>query len=98
MEIAHARDAVLSRKFHFRRIILPAPTPREGVHTAEVAPGSNNSSPETTITDPVESEYRLMTINEILSGNTSTSTPFVDLIPLVKQYFGEAKFSIEAKA
>lgn len=71
METAHARDAVLERKFWFRKDLFStrpsrgsgsggsgSSTPRSGTHT---------SRPPTP-TGPVEDEYRLMTVNEIING------------------------------
>ncbi|KAK3301246.1 glutamate-cysteine ligase-domain-containing protein [Chaetomium fimeti] len=66
METAHARDAVLARKFYFRRNLFP---PTRSARSS----GSGASTPSTisrppTPTGPVEDEYRLMSINEIING------------------------------
>ncbi|KAJ4306215.1 glutamate--cysteine ligase [Collariella sp. IMI 366227] len=72
METAHARDAVLSRHFHFRRNLFPTTrSPRSSA--AGSASGSGSSTPLTasrpaTPTGPVEDEYRLMSVNEIING------------------------------
>ncbi|KAK4156293.1 glutamate-cysteine ligase-domain-containing protein [Chaetomidium leptoderma] len=71
METAHARDAVLTRKFFFRRNLFPT------VRTSRSsASGSGSSTPTTTTATsrpptpagPVEDEYRPMSINEIING------------------------------
>ena len=68
METAHARGAVLTRKFYFRRNLFP---PARAARSS--AGGSGASTPSTisrppTPTGPVEDEYRLMSINEIING------------------------------
>ncbi len=69
METAHERDAVLERTFYFRKNLFPARPSRGGTSTA----GSGSTTPSAisrppTPTGPVEDEYRLMTINEIING------------------------------
>ncbi|KAL2259626.1 hypothetical protein VTK26DRAFT_6643 [Humicola hyalothermophila] len=71
METAHARDAVLERKFYFRRNIFPASTRTRSSRASSSHSGA--STPTTpsrppTPTGPVEDEYRLMTVNEIING------------------------------
>ncbi|KAK4141301.1 glutamate-cysteine ligase-domain-containing protein [Dichotomopilus funicola] len=83
METAHARDAVLDRRFYFRRnLFRPSRSSASGAST----PTTNPSRPPTP-TGPVEDEYRLMSVNEIINGTAyaratkfktkpqSTSTP-----------------------
>ena len=71
MQTAHARDAVLDRRFHFRRSPFPrARGPVGGLRSGATSGGatpngvSRPASPE----GPVEDEYRLMSINEIVNG------------------------------
>ncbi|KAF8545504.1 glutamate-cysteine ligase-domain-containing protein [Trichophaea hybrida] len=74
MATAHRRNAVLGDKFWFRKNLFP---PR---------PISNRGSPASTRSAspvPVEEEYALMTINEIMNG---ISGQFVGLIPLIESY------------
>jgi glutamate--cysteine ligase catalytic subunit len=83
METAHARDAVLTRKFHFRRNLFPASPRARSSRSASASP-SGASTPVThsrppTPSGPVEAEYRLMTVNEIMNGTayakaTTTTT------------------------
>ena len=77
METAHARDAVLEKKFWFRKNLFSARHSRGG------GSGSGSSTPRSgvsrpaTPTGPVEDEYRLMSVNEIINGTayaTSAST------------------------
>ncbi|AEO62432.1 uncharacterized protein THITE_2125101 [Thermothielavioides terrestris NRRL 8126] len=69
METAHARDAVLSRRFYFRR----NPFPTSSSRTARSSSASGASTPVVsrppTPTGPVEDEYRLMSVNEIINGS-----------------------------
>ncbi|KAL1869428.1 hypothetical protein VTK73DRAFT_3165 [Phialemonium thermophilum] len=68
MQTAHARNAVLERKFHFRKNPFHV-RPSRGSAAASGAnsPTTGLSRPPTPF-GPVEDEYRLMTINEIING------------------------------
>ncbi|KAL1836167.1 hypothetical protein VTJ49DRAFT_5484 [Mycothermus thermophilus] len=70
METAHARDAVLTRRFYFRRNLFPPATrpSRRGSPSGSSTPTSAATSRPPTPFGPVEDEYRLMTINEIING------------------------------
>ncbi|KAH6845126.1 glutamate-cysteine ligase-domain-containing protein [Chaetomium sp. MPI-CAGE-AT-0009] len=110
METAHARDAVRSRKFYFRRNLFP---PARSARSS----GSGASTPSTisrppTPTGPVEDEYRLMSINEIINGTAyaaahpSAADPatgaeddddnddFPGLIPLVESYLDSVNVDV----
>lgn len=67
METAHARDAVLEKKFHFRKNLFPVRAPRSAGPSGANTPNAIPSRPATP-TGPVEDEYRLMSINEIING------------------------------
>ncbi|KAL2115826.1 hypothetical protein VTJ04DRAFT_10081 [Mycothermus thermophilus] len=71
METAHARDAVLTKRFYFRRNLFPPATrpSRRGSPSGASTPTSAAaaSRPPTPV-GPVEDEYRLMTVNEIING------------------------------
>lgn len=66
METAHARDAVLTRKFYFRRNLFPPARASRSSVSGSSTPTTASRPP--TPTGPVEDEYRLMTINEIING------------------------------
>jgi glutamate--cysteine ligase catalytic subunit len=73
MQSAHKRDAVLENKFYFRKNVFPhrAATHHRvpgfgGVNSGISTPLSMSRPP--TPTGPVEDEYRLMSINEIING------------------------------
>lgn len=75
METAHARDAVNERKFWFRRNPFPVRAPRSaasrpgsGASTPNGSGSRSRSSTPPTPTGPVENEYRLMSINEVING------------------------------
>jgi glutamate--cysteine ligase catalytic subunit len=91
METAHARDAVLERKFWFRRNPLPTRLPRP------YGPGSGTTTPVVsrppTPTGPVEDEYAEMSVDEIVNG----SAEFPGLIPLVESYLGSVNVDVETR-
>jgi glutamate--cysteine ligase catalytic subunit len=90
METAHTRDAVLQRKFWFRKNPFPTRYPRP--YSASGGGGSGTASPAVasrppTPTGPVEDEYALMSIDEIMNGSKHNSNnQFPGLIPLVESY------------
>ena len=83
METAHERDAILKSKFWFRKDPLPhhhrpnrfngaslfssSSSPTSGAAT----PQTNDSCPGTPPIRPVDDEYRLMSINEIINGSSA---------------------------
>ncbi|KAK3325820.1 glutamate-cysteine ligase-domain-containing protein [Apodospora peruviana] len=114
METAHARDAVLDRKFWFRRNPFPV-RPSRAVQGSRPASGASTpnggvSRPPTppTPTGPVEDEYRLMSVNEVINGtayarSSSTTTvgdgdedeeEFPGLIPLVESYLDSVNVDV----
>jgi glutamate--cysteine ligase catalytic subunit len=89
METAHARDAVLERKFWFRKNPFPARAPRPysapGSRSGTASPAAPSRPP--TPTGPVEDEYALMSVDEIINGSKpETGNNFPGLIPLVESY------------
>lgn len=90
METAHTRDAVLQCKFWFRKNPFPTRYPRP--YSASGGGGSGTASPAVasrppTPTGPVEDEYALMSIDEIMNGSKHNSNnQFPGLIPLVESY------------
>ncbi|KAJ9630102.1 glutamate--cysteine ligase [Knufia peltigerae] len=85
METAHARDAVMKEKFWFRKDpFLPrrnspraSPLLNGVVGAAEPASGSDDKNGETNTKPkfgPVEDEYRLMTIDEIINGTQHSAS------------------------
>lgn len=83
MATAHHRGAVLTEKFWFRKNLFPPRKPTNG--TATPAP-SRPASP-----GPVEKEYCLMTIDEIMNGRTNE---FVGLIPLIESYLNTVNVDV----
>ncbi|KAK4104090.1 GCS-domain-containing protein [Parathielavia hyrcaniae] len=112
METAHARDAVLTRKFYFRRNLFPTTrasrSPGSGSGTSTPVP----SRPPTP-TGPVEAEYRLMSINEIINGTAyardttseeqlreeedTEGDDFPGLIPLVESYLDSVNVDVATR-
>ncbi|KAK0638767.1 glutamate-cysteine ligase-domain-containing protein [Cercophora newfieldiana] len=101
METAHARDAVLERKFWFRRNLFSARPPRSSGGSGSSTPRSAHPSRPATPTGPVEDEYRLMTINEIINGtayaneaDNDSGDDFPGLIPLVESYLDSVNVDV----
>ena len=98
METAHARNAVLDEKFHFRNDPLPARPVKINGASGTTTPAGQPSRPPTP-TGPVEEEHSLMTINEIINGQSqSQSHPgFPGLIPLVESYLNSVNVDVETR-
>lgn len=84
MTTAHHRDAVLAEKFWFRKNLFP---PRRPANSRGHTPAT--SSPPSP--PPVEEEYRLMTIDEIMNGRQDE---FVGLIPLIESYLNTVNVDV----
>ncbi|MCJ1469711.1 Zn finger-containing GTPase- Activating Protein for ARF [Pseudocyphellaria aurata] len=102
MHTAHARNAVLDRKFFFRNDPLPPRPIRLNNGSASVSgttiPTCHPSRPPTppTPVGPVEDEYSLMTIDEIINGQPH-DTGFPGLIPLVESYLNSMNVDVETR-
>ncbi|PWW78271.1 GCS-domain-containing protein [Tuber magnatum] len=84
MATAHYRDAVLTKKFWFRKNLFPPRKP--------AANGSRTPVPSCPGTPPpVEDEYTLMTIDEIMNGRQDE---FVGLIPLIESYLNTVNVDV----
>jgi glutamate--cysteine ligase catalytic subunit len=110
METAHARDAVLTRKFHFRRNLFPAVRASRGSGSGSSTPTGTASRPPSPV-GPVEDEYRLMSVNEIINGTAYAKAfsqqqrqednnhvpeddEFPGLIPLVESYLDSVNVDV----
>jgi glutamate--cysteine ligase catalytic subunit len=102
METAHARNAVLDHKFYFRKDPFSARAPK--VSTQQSSDGSTfssttssaiNTPPPSPPLGPVEVEYELMTISDIINGSTDGSFP--GLIPLVESYLNSVNVDVETR-
>ncbi len=102
METAHARNAVLDHKFHFRNDPLPARPVKVNGASGTTTPAGQPSRPPTP-TGPVEDEHSLMTINEIINGQSQSHPPttsksnFPGLIPLVESYLNSVNVDVETR-
>ncbi len=99
MQTAHARNAVLERKFYFRKDPLP-PRPIKLNHGSTSVSGATTpahlpSRPPTPF-GPVEDEYSLMTIDEIINGQ-SKGGGFPGFIPLVESYLNSMNVDVETR-
>ena len=96
METAHARDAVLSKKFHFRKNPIPPRCVKmNGTSTGSSTPAHQPSRPPTP-TGPVEDEHTLMTVDEIINGQT-LEDGFPGLLPLVESYLNSMNVDVETR-
>lgn len=97
METAHARDAVNTKKFHFRKNPLSSrplhPTSTSTSGTSTPVGASRPPSP----LGPVEDEYELMTVNEIINGQQSSPDGFPGLIRLVESYLNSVNVDVETR-
>ncbi|KAI1344867.1 glutamate-cysteine ligase [Xylariaceae sp. FL0016] len=94
METAHARNAVLEKKFHFRK--NPFSTrPSRSAHTS----GANSpvASRPPSPTGPVEDEYTLMSIDEVINGSDSDDHGFPGLIPIVESYLDSVNVDVQTR-
>jgi len=107
METAHIRDAVLDQKFYFRKDPFPTRPPRPYA-TNGGASGTTTPliSRPPTPTGPVDDEYALMTVDEIMNGvsspSSSSSNPnsdrsFPGLIPIVESYLDSVNVDVETR-
>lgn len=107
METAHRRDAVLSEKFHFRKSLFTTRTPRASGTSTPLGGGHGISRPPTPL-GPVEDEYRLMSINEIINGTAATTGAgdddddvdeggFPGLIPIVESYLDGVNMDVATR-
>ncbi|CAJ2502378.1 Uu.00g097720.m01.CDS01 [Anthostomella pinea] len=94
METAHARDAVLDKKFYFRKNPFSNRPPRSahasGTNTPMV---SRPPSP----TGPVEDEYVLMSVDEVINGSKSDEHEFPGLIPIVESYLDSVNVDVQTR-
>ncbi|CAI7661022.1 unnamed protein product [Penicillium palitans] len=101
METAHARNAVLDRKFWFRKDPFPRRVPRSAQHSANGSTFSSttssavNAPPPSPPLGPVETEFDLMTIDDIVNGCADGSFP--GLIPLVESYLNSVNVDVETR-
>ncbi|KAL1956142.1 hypothetical protein VTO42DRAFT_7577 [Malbranchea cinnamomea] len=106
METAHARDAVLNKKFYFRKDPFSPRLPRQGQlagGTSTSVDGSNGSgtttpgtsTPPTPVLGAVDDEYDLMTISDIINGSSTSGFP--GLIPLVESYLDSVNVDVETR-
>ncbi|QIW96122.1 hypothetical protein AMS68_001640 [Peltaster fructicola] len=94
METAHRRDAVLNEKFYFRKDPFPKRASKAGNGGSGTATPQNISRPPTP-TGPVEDEYELMTVNEVINGKPDCGFP--GLLPLVESYLESLNVDVETR-
>jgi len=97
METAHIRDAVNTQKFHFRKNPFPSRPVRAASGSASGASTPNPTSRPPTPLGPVEDEYELMSVNEVINGQTSSPDGFPGLIPLVESYLNSVNIDVETR-
>lgn len=103
METAHARDAVLERKFYFRKNPFSNRPPRSNASSGASTPVLNGfptsrptSRPASPPAGSVDDEYELMTVDEIINGQAKIGG-FPGLIPLVENYLNSMNIDVETR-
>ena len=86
METAHVRDAVNQEKFWFRKNPFPEKHAKGGEEAGSRGP-SRPASPH----GPIEEEYALMSIDEIVNGQTSSSNVVVSSGPTPASFKGSGE-------
>jgi glutamate--cysteine ligase catalytic subunit len=94
METAHARDAVLEKKFYFRKNPFPTRPPRNPLASGTTTPMISRPP---TPTGPIEEEYALMTIDEVINGSKSEDHGFPGLIPIVESYLDSVNVDVQTR-
>jgi glutamate--cysteine ligase catalytic subunit len=101
METAHARNAVLDKKFYFRKDPFPRrvpKTPQQSTNSSTFSSTTSsavNTPPPSPPLGPVETEYELMSISDIVNGCPDGSFP--GLIPLVESYLNSVNVDVETR-
>ncbi|KAF2462230.1 glutamate-cysteine ligase, partial [Lineolata rhizophorae] len=94
METSHARDAIHTKKFHFRKNPFSQRSKISGC--SESSTPTPTSRPATPL-GPVEDEYELMTIDEIINGQHGGTDAFPGLIALVESYLNSMNVDVETR-
>lgn len=109
METAHARDAVLTEQFYFRKNPLPSRLHRHSCASSngETNGVSGSSTPHLPLSQPpsllgpVEDEHERMTVDEIINGQqrkgSGDGDGFPGLIPLVETYLDSVNVDVETR-
>lgn len=101
METAHARNAVLDHKFYFRKDPFPRRAVRypqqssNGSTFSSATSSAVNTPPPSPPLGPIELEYELMSISDIVNGCPDGSFP--GLIPLVESYLNSVNVDVETR-
>ncbi|PYH48675.1 glutamate--cysteine ligase [Aspergillus saccharolyticus JOP 1030-1] len=99
METAHARNAIHDRKFYFRKDPFSPRRPNHhsssGSNLSSTTSSAANSPPPSPTLAPVESEYELMAIADIINGSADGSFP--GLIPIVESYLDSVNVDVETR-
>lgn len=115
METAHSRDAVLNDRFYFRKNPFSHVSRYEDGVDSLRSRTAGNTQPdrpqESPTLGPVQDEYELMTIDEIVNGQRleaqekatnganlkAEQQPFPGLIPLVESYLNSVNVDVETR-
>ncbi|KZF19653.1 putative glutamate-cysteine ligase Gcs1 [Xylona heveae TC161] len=99
METAHRRNAVLDERFYFRKRPFPSrSTKANGTGTPSGTTTPTTTSRPATPPGEVEDEYELMTIDEIINGQSRPAGDgFPGLIPLVETYLDSINVDVQTR-
>jgi glutamate--cysteine ligase catalytic subunit len=108
METAHTRNGVMESKFWFRKDPFPRRSPKQSPSLnglgGDATSGFGHSVSATsrpTTPGPVDTEYGLMTIDEIINGashgSDSNAEGFPGLIPLVESYLDSVNIDVSTR-
>ena len=101
METAHARNAVLDKKFYFRKDPFPRRVPKtpqqsmNGSTFSSTTSSAVNTPPPSPPLGPVDNEYELMSISDIINGCPDGLFP--GLVPLVESYLDSVNVDVETR-
>lgn len=93
METAHRRNAVLNDKFYFRK--NPFPQRHAKINGEHGASTPKHLSRPATPTGPVEDEYEMMSVDEVINGKPDCGFP--GLLPLVESYLDSVNVDVETR-
>jgi glutamate--cysteine ligase catalytic subunit len=96
MQTAHVRDAVGTQKFYWRKNVFTPAVLRPSSSATSV--GGAISRPRSPL-GPVEDEYTVMSVNDIINGpaDPDEAESFPGLLPIVESYLSSVNVDVETR-